>query len=115
MQVESGEIENKVVKKVKKATAAAESEAKRPPKQRKIECKRGWGKPSVALIATRAMTQGRCGSSGFKLGLRGQNKVEDGERKHAEVFRKPEKKALHSRRDTKRNHSYTHEYGTSLT
>ncbi|KAF8502802.1 hypothetical protein F5888DRAFT_1887452 [Russula emetica] len=28
---------------VKKVTAAADSKAKRPPKQRKIECKRGWG------------------------------------------------------------------------
>jgi len=43
--VRRGGIENKggVVRKVKKVTAAADSKAKRPPKQRKIECKRGWG------------------------------------------------------------------------
>ena len=44
-----------MVRKVK-ATVAAESEAKRPPKQRKIECKRGWGRSSVALVLTGAMT-----------------------------------------------------------
>lgn len=66
---------------------------------------------SVALVPTRAMTQGRCGSSGFEFTSRGQNKgEEDGKRRDAKVSREPEKDALHSRRDTKRINSYTHEH-----